>query len=122
MSLITLLIAASLVQFLFGITISALSYSVYRSNDDKTTFRNSTIGFILITIAGVLGPIYELGIQRDYHITGEELLALQVLEGTVMAIGLAYLLLSLYQHRIDSRGPQKNIQRHLPETAKDNRK
>lgn len=121
MSLITLLVLATTIQFLFGMIISALSYSVYRSSDKKAAFRNSTIGFLLITAGGILGPIYELGIQRDYHITGEELLALQVLEGTVIAIGLAYLLLSLYQHRVDRREPHENVQRHLPELDRRNR-
>lgn len=94
----------NLLQFAFGIAITGLSYLAYRKSG-KTTFRNSTIGFLLITIGGVSAPVYQLGIRADYVVTGRELLELQIIEGTLIAVGLAFLLFSVYTHSTTQRVP-----------------
>ncbi|WP_336021611.1 DUF7521 family protein [Halobellus salinisoli] len=98
MSWTNLFVLANILQFAFGVSITGISYWAYRSNGRKASFRNSTVGFLLITVGGVLAPIYELGIKSDYTITAVELLKLQIIEGTVIGIGLAFLLISVYSH------------------------
>lgn len=90
----TTFVLANTIQFMFGLIITGLSFSAYRSSG-KASFRLSTLGFLCITIGGVLAPVYELGITRDYNISGMELLQLQIMEGMVIAVGLALLLLSV---------------------------
>lgn len=87
---------ANVLQFTVGAVITGLSYLVYRSSGGKTAFRNSTLGFLLITIGGVLAPVYQIWIKGDYSISGRELLELQILEGTLITVGLALLLYSIY--------------------------
>lgn len=91
-------VIANVVQFAFGVAITGISYYAYRSNRRKESLRNSTIGFLCITVGGVLAPVYELGIKSDYNISAEELLKLQIIEGTVIGIGLAFLLISVYSY------------------------
>ena len=89
-------LVANLLQFAVGIGITGLSFLAYRSSGGKPAFRNSTLGFLLITIGGVLAPVYQIGIKGDYSVTGRELLELQILEGTLITIGLSLLLYSIY--------------------------
>lgn len=98
MDWLNLFVLANVVQFAFGVAITAISYYAYRSSGRKKSLRNATIGFLSITIGGVLAPVYELGIKSDYSITAQELLKLQIIEGTVIGFGLAFLLLSVYSH------------------------
>jgi uncharacterized membrane protein len=93
-----LFVIANIVQFAFGVAITGISYYAYRSSGRKKSLRNSTLGFCCITIGGVLAPIYELGIKSDYNISAQELLKLQIIEGTAIGIGLALLLISVYVH------------------------
>lgn len=97
------LIGANLLVLGFGLAITAVSYSAYRASGRDPAFRNSTLGFLLITVGNVLAPIYELGIEEDYLITGNELLALGILEGVVIAVGLALLVLSVYANSQTSK-------------------
>ena len=101
-----LLIAATVIQFLFGIAITALSYTAYHLSARATIFKLSTIGFLLVSVGGILAPIYELGIKGDFTITAQELLVLQILEGTVIALGLGLLLLAVYSYG----RPEKRVQ------------
>jgi hypothetical protein len=89
-------VIANVVQFAFGIAITGISYYAYRSNGRRKSLRNSTVGFLCITVGGMLAPVYEFGIKSDYNISAQELLRLQIIEGTVIGIGLAVLLLSVY--------------------------
>ncbi|WP_144906377.1 DUF7521 family protein [Halobellus captivus] len=98
MAWIDIFVLANILQFAFGVSITGISYWAYRSNHRKASFRNSTVGFLFITVGGVLAPIYELGIKSDYTITAQELLKLQIIEGTVIGVGLAFLLVSVYSH------------------------
>lgn len=98
-SWMNLFVVANVVQFAFGVAITGISYWAYRSTGRKTSLRNSTVGFLCITVGGVLAPVYELGIKSDYSITAQELLKLQIIEGTVIGVGLAFLLVSVYSHK-----------------------
>ncbi|QLG27202.1 hypothetical protein HUG10_06445 [Halorarum halophilum] len=89
-------LVANVLQFSVGIGITGLSYLAYRSSGGRPAFRNSTLGFLLITIGGVLAPVYQIWIKGDYSVSGRELLELQIMEGTLITIGLALLLYSIY--------------------------
>lgn len=90
---------ANLFVFGFGATLTTLSYYAYRVNDRKPSFRLSTIGFGVLTLGGVVEPIYQLGLKGDYLISGQELLALQSIEGVFVALGLGLLFYSIYVHK-----------------------
>lgn len=94
---------ANLFVFGFGATLTTLSYYAYRVNDRQSSFRLSTIGFGVLTIGGVVEPLYQLGYKGDYQISGRELLALQTMEGVFVAIGLGLLFYSIYVHNSPSR-------------------
>lgn len=94
---------ANLFVFGFGATLTTLSYYAYRVNDRKPSFRLSTVGFGILTLGGIVEPIYQLGFKGDYQISGRELLALQTMEGAFVAIGLGLLFYSIYIHNSRSR-------------------
>lgn len=94
---------ANLFVFGFGATLTTLSYYAYRTNGRRSSFRLSTAGFGVLTFGGIVEPIYQLGLKQDYLISGRELLALQTLEGTFVAIGLGLLFYSIYIHNNRSR-------------------
>lgn len=98
-----LFVLANVLQFVFGLTITGISYWAYRTSGRKASLRNATIGFLCITVGGVLAPVYELGLRGDYNITAQELLKLQILEGTVIGIGLAALLFSVFSYNARTR-------------------
>lgn len=104
-----LFVVANVLQFSFGLAITGISYWAYRSNGRKPSLRNATIGFLCITIGGILAPVYEIGIKADYNITAQELLKLQIMEGAVIGIGLALLLFSVYSHST-SRSRETHIE------------
>lgn len=89
---------ANLLLFAFGSLITGLSFLAYRSSGGTRSFRHSTIGFGLITLGGVIEPVYQLGVQRDPEISAQELLQLQALEGILIAGGLAFLFFSIYRY------------------------
>lgn len=94
---------ANLFVFAFGATLTTLSYYAYRTSDRRASYRLSTIGFGVLTLGGVVEPLYQLGYRGDYHISGRELLALQTMEGVFIAIGFGLLFYSIYIHNSASR-------------------
>lgn len=94
---------ANLFVFGFGATLTTLSYYAYRTYDRRPSFRLSTIGFGVLTLGGVVEPLYQLGYRGDYQISGRELLALQTMEGAFVALGLGLLFYSIYIHNSESR-------------------
>lgn len=97
---------ANLFVFGFGATLTTLSYYAYRTNDRRSSFRLSTIGFGILTLGGVVEPLYQLAYKGDYNISGRELLALQTMEGAFVALGLGLLFYSIYIHNSQSRSVQ----------------
>lgn len=108
-------IIANAVLFLFGVLVTGLSYSAYRAGGRVTSFRNSTIGFGTITLGCIIEPVYQLGIRQDYSISGQELLRLQAMEGTLIAIGFVFLLLSIYSYTPGSQQATSTIDSHVVE-------
>lgn len=100
-------VLANVFIFGFGATLTTLSYYAYRVNGRKPSFRLSTIGFGVLTVGGVVEPLYQLGMRGDYAVSGRELLALQSIEGVFFAVGLGLLFYSIYIH---DAGPEA---RHL---------
>lgn len=96
-------LVANLFVFGFGATLTTLSYYAYRTNDRRPSYRLSTIGFGVLTLGGIVEPLYQLGYRGDYQISGRELLALQTMEGVFVAIGLGLLFYSIYIHKAGSR-------------------
>lgn len=94
---------ANLFVFGFGATLTTLSYYAYRTNDRRASYRISTIGFGVLTLGGIVEPLYQLGYRGDYQISGRELLALQTMEGAFVALGLGLLFYSIYIHNSNSR-------------------
>lgn len=89
---------ANLFVFAFGATLTTLSYYAFRVNDREPSFRLSTFGFGVLTVGGVVEPVYQLGIKGDYSVSGRELLALQSIEGVFIAVGFGLLFYSIYIH------------------------
>ena len=94
---------ANLFTFVFGATLTSLSYYAYRSTGRRRSFGLSTVGFGLITVGGLAEPVYQLGLKGDYHLSGRELLALQTAEGLLIAVGLGLLFSSIYIHNTGGR-------------------
>lgn len=91
-------LVANLLVFVFGTTLATLSYATYRRRACHPVFRDATLGFSLVTIGGLVEPVYQLAIKQGYQLAGRELLALQTLEGGLVALGLGFLFYSIYRH------------------------
>ena len=100
---------ANVLQFAVGVAITGVSYLAYRSSGGKAGLRNATVGFMLITVGGVLAPVYQFWIKDDYAVSGLELLELQMIEGAVITIGLALLLVSVYGRSDDRRSVEIDV-------------
>lgn len=109
-------VVANLFVFGFGATLTGLSYWAYRSNASNPSFRYSTAGFGILTLGGIVAPIYQLGIKRDYMISGRELLALQTMEGVFLAVGLGLLFYSIYIHNTGPKSENHDSHDHSMNT------
>ncbi|MFB6172416.1 MAG: hypothetical protein ABEJ23_07765 [Haloarculaceae archaeon] len=88
---------SNLVVLVFGGGMTALSVLAYRRSSTRS-FRSAAVGFGLIT-AGALGDAaYQLVLRGSYELAGRELLALQTVQGILVALGLAVLFYSLANH------------------------
>jgi hypothetical protein len=99
---------ANLVTFGLGFVLTGLSYYAYRTDGHRRSFRNATIGFGLLTLGMAVAPVYQLGIRGDYNLGGRELLALQTVEGALLAAGLGMLFYSIYWHNRGGRRARRN--------------
>lgn len=99
--------------FGFGAVLTALSYLAYRADPERRSLRNSTVGFGLLTVGGLVAPAYQLALTGRYELGGRELLAVQSVEGLFFAAGFGMLFYSLYrrtsssQHRVQSVDPSE---------------
>lgn len=96
-------VITNFMMFGFGIVLTGLSYFAYRADRSRPSLRNATIGFGLLTIGGLVAPVYQLGIRGAYSLSGRELLAVQSVEGLFLAAGLGTLFFSIYHHSSGSR-------------------
>jgi hypothetical protein len=93
-----LFVIVNMLVFLFGCLITGLSYLAYHSSERNPSFKTTTLGFGLITIGCIVEPVYQFGIKRDFNVSSLELLQLQALEGTFIALGLILLFSSIYRY------------------------
>lgn len=82
---------------LLGGTMTVLSYLAYR-REDKRSLWVAGFGFGLVTTAGVIAAVYQLGIKRSYVLSGRELLSLQTIQGIVLTLGLLALIYSITKY------------------------
>lgn len=88
---------SNLIVLLFGGGMTALSLLAYRRSGTRQ-FRGAAVGFGLITVGALTEAAYQLLLRRSYELPGRELLALQTVEGVLIALGLAALFYSLREY------------------------
>lgn len=94
------LLAFILVTSVFSIaggTLSVVAYLAYLRTHQQA-LRVASGGFTLITIGGLVELVYQLGIRRDYHLGGRELLALQTIESLILTVGLVVIFYAVSQY------------------------
>lgn len=97
-----LLIAVNFFGFFLGAIITGVSLYAYRSQERNTSLRNATIGFGFITLGTAIEPIYQLGVAGTYVLASDQNIALQITEGTLIALGFLFLFFSIYRYRSQS--------------------
>ena len=97
------LVAVNFLGFFLGAFITGLSYYAYRSGDRKTSLRNATVGFGLLTLGIAVEPLYQVGIQGTYVLASERNVTLQLIEGAVFSLGLLVLFFSIYRYSARSQ-------------------
>lgn len=90
-------ISVSLLVFVFGGILTAISFVAYR-RERKRSLQGASLGFLFVTASGVVGVVYQIFIERSYYLGGVELLRLQTIEGVLLALGFLTLLYSVYQY------------------------
>lgn len=91
-------VLTNFMMFGFGLMLTGLSYLAYRTDKTRFALRNATIGFGLLTIGGLVAPLYQIGYKTQYQLDGRELLAIQSVEGLFLAAGLGMLFYSIYRY------------------------
>lgn len=87
-------VLSNLIVLTLGGVLTLLSYRTYRRND-RRSLRLATVGFAAITAGALVEAVYQLGIRGTYELGGRELLAVQTIEGVLIAVGLAALFYSV---------------------------
>lgn len=90
------LLSNALVLVLGGV-LAVVSGAAYRRTR-RRSFGVAAAGFALVTLGSIIEAVYELGIRQSFALGERELLALHAVEGLVIAVGLAALFYSLYEH------------------------
>lgn len=97
------LIVTNFFEFFLGFVITGISYFAYRANRHKTSLRNATAGFGLITIGTAVEPAYQMGIVGTHVLASDQNLGLQIVEGGLVSLGFAVLFFSIYRYSSRSR-------------------
>lgn len=84
--------------FLLGAIITGVSYVAYRSHNERTSLRNATVGFGLITLGTAVEPIYQLGIVGTHVLASNRNIPLQIFEGSLISLGFLVLFFSVYRY------------------------
>ena len=92
------LVAVNFIGFFLGAIITSVSYYAYRSNERKNSLRNATIGFGLLTLGIAIEPVYQVGIEGTHVLASDQNISLQLIEGTVISLGLLVLFFSIYRY------------------------
>jgi hypothetical protein len=90
-------ISASLLVFVFGGILTTISFVAYR-REQKRSLQGASLGFLFVTVSGLVGVVYQVFIERSYYLGGVELLRLQTIEAMLLALGFLTLLYSVYQY------------------------
>lgn len=101
------LIAVNFFGFFLAAILTALSYYAYRSGEQKTSLRNATAGFGLLTIGTAIEPIYQVGIEGTHVLASDQNITLQLIEGAVISLGFLALFFSIY--RYSSRPQRRSV-------------
>lgn len=111
----------NLLTFALGFVLTGLSYYAYHNDGGSRSFRNATVGFGLLTLGMAVAPVYQLGIRGDYDLGGRELLALQTVEGLLLAAGLGMLFYSIYRHNRGGRRTHGDATRSIQDSSDETR-
>ncbi|MFB6173736.1 MAG: hypothetical protein ABEI39_03760 [Halobacteriales archaeon] len=85
----------NLLVLLFGGVLSAFSYLTYVRKGSEQ-FRQAALGFALVTAGGLTEAVYQFGAKGSHSLGARELLAVQSVEGLLIALGLGVLFYSIY--------------------------
>lgn len=97
------LVAVNFLGFFLGAVLTALSFHAYRSGDPNPSLRNATIGFGLLTLGTAVEPIYQVGVEGTHVLASDQNVSLQLIEGTLISVGLLVLFFSIYRYQSASR-------------------
>lgn len=101
------LIAVNFIGFFLGAILTTVSYYAYRSGEKKTSLRNATAGFGLLTMGTAIEPVYQVGIEGTHVLASDKNITLQLIEGSVISLGLLVLFFSIY--RYSSRSQRQSV-------------
>lgn len=101
------LIAVNFLGFFLGAIITGLSYYAYRGGEKRTSLRNATIGFGLLTLGIAIEPVYQVGVEGTHVLASDQNITLQLIEGAVISMGLLVLFFSIY--RYSSRSQRQTV-------------
>lgn len=93
------LIVVNFFGVFLGTLITGLSYYAYKSSEQKTSLRNATAGFGLITLGIAFEPAYQLGIKGTHILVSGQNIILQIIEGSLISMGFLALFFSIYRYR-----------------------
>lgn len=88
------LIAVNFTGFFLGAILTTVSYYAYRSGEKKTSLQKATAGFGLLTIGTAIEPVYQVGIEGTHVLASDNNITLQLIEGSVISLGLLVLFFS----------------------------
>lgn len=101
------LIAVNFLGFFLGTIMTGLSYYAYRSGERKTSLRNATVGFGLLTAGIAVEPIYQLSVEGTHVLASDQNITLQLIEGGIISLGFLVLFFSIY--RYSSRSQRRTV-------------
>lgn len=91
-------VLANVGLFAASSVLTTLSYVAYRQSGGRSSYLLATIGFGVITLGGLVEPVYQLVVRGDPYLDSTELLWLQTGEGILIAAGLGLLFYAITQH------------------------
>lgn len=92
------LVAVNFFGFFLGAIITGVSCYAYRRSAQKTSLRNATIGFGLLTLGIAIEPAYQVGVEGTHVLASDQNITLQLIEGAVISLGFLVLFFSIYRY------------------------
>lgn len=97
------LVAVNFLGCFLAAILTTLSYYAYRSGARKTSLRNATVGFGLLTLGVSIEPLYQVGVEGTHVLASDQNITLQLIEGAVVSLSLLVLFSSIYRYSAHSR-------------------